>query len=45
MLVSLRDITNCEDYYIDDTTFQIISFKQKKYTEGRILRWVLDIFG
>ena len=38
MLVSLRDITNCEDYYIDDQTLQIYSFKHKKYTEGRILR-------
>ena len=37
MLVSLKEITNCEDYYIDDTTFQIVSFKQKKYTEGKIL--------
>ena len=38
MLVSLKDITKCEDYYIDDTTFQIVSFKQKKYTEGKILK-------
>ena len=37
MLVSLKDITNCEYYYIDDTTFQIVSFKQKKYTDGKIL--------
>ena len=37
MLVSLKELTNCEDYYIDDTTFQIVSFKQKKYTEGRII--------
>lgn len=37
MLVSLKDIIGCEDYYIDDTTFQIVSFKQKKYTEGRII--------
>lgn len=37
MLVSLKDITNCEDYYIDDQTFQIVSFKQKKYTEGKII--------
>ena len=37
MLVSLKVFTNCEDYYIDDQTFQIVSFKQKKYTEGRIL--------
>ena len=38
MLVSLKDITNSEDYYIDDQTFQIVSFKNKKYTEGKILR-------
>ena len=38
MLVSLKDITNSEDYYIDDTTFQIVSFKNKKYTEGKILK-------
>lgn len=38
MLVSLKDIVGCEDYYIDDTTFQIVSFKQKKYTEGKILK-------
>lgn len=36
MLVSLKDIV-CDDYYIDDTTFQIVSFKQKKYEQGRIL--------
>lgn len=38
MLVSLKELTNCEDYYIDDQTFQIVSFKQKKYTEGKILK-------
>lgn len=38
MLVSLKDIVGCEDYYIDDTTFQIVSFKQKKYTEGKTLK-------
>lgn len=38
MLVSLKDIVGCNDYYIDDTTFQIVSFKQKKYTEGKILK-------
>ena len=37
MLVSLKDIVGCDDYYIDDQTFQIVSFKQKKYTEGKIL--------
>ena len=35
MLVSLKEITNCEDYYIDDQTFQIVSFKQKKYENGK----------
>lgn len=38
MLVSLKDIVGCDDYYIDDTTFQIVSFKQKKYTDGKILK-------
>ena len=38
MLISLKDITKCEDYYIDDKTFQIVSFKQKKYEQGRILK-------
>ena len=38
MLISLKDITKCEDYYIDDQTFQIVSFKQKKYTEDKILK-------
>lgn len=37
MLVSLKDIVGCDDYYIDNETFQIVSFKQKKYTEGKIL--------
>ena len=38
MLVSLKEITNCEDYYIDNETFQIVSFKQKKYEQGKILK-------
>lgn len=38
MLVSLKDITNCEDYYIDNETFQIVSFKQKKYENGKIIK-------
>ena len=45
MLVSLKDITNCEDYYIDDQTFQIVSFKQKKYEQGRILIPKIDKDG
>ena len=35
-LLSLKDITNCNDYYIDDETFQIWSFK--RYDEGRLLK-------
>ena len=38
MLVSLKDIVDCDDYYIDDQTFQIVSFKQKKYENGKILK-------
>ena len=38
MLVSLKDIVGCEDYYIDDQTFQIVSLKQKKYENGKILK-------
>lgn len=45
MLVSLKDIVDCNDYYIDDTTFQVVSFKQKKYTEGRILKPKIDRYG
>ena len=37
-LISLKDIVGSDDYYIDDTTFQIVSFKYKKYTEGKILK-------
>lgn len=37
MLVSLKDIVGCDEYYIDNENFQIVSFKQKKYTEGKIL--------
>lgn len=37
MLVSLKDIVGSDDYYIDDTTFQVVSFKQKKYENGKIL--------
>lgn len=38
VLISLKDITNCDDYYIDDENLQIYSFKQKKYTEGKLLK-------
>ena len=36
-LISLKDIVGTEDYYIDDQTLQIVSFKQKKYENGKIL--------
>ena len=45
MLVSLKEITNCEDYYIDDQTFQIVSFKNKKYEQGRILKPLINKNG
>lgn len=45
MLVSLKDIVGSDDYYIDDTTFQIVSFKQKKYTEGKILTPIIKKDG
>ena len=45
MLVSLKDIVGCDDYYIDDTTFQIISFKQKKYEQGKILKPRINKYG
>ena len=38
VLISLKDITKCDDYYIDDKTLQIYSFKQKKYTDGKLLK-------
>ena len=44
MFVSLKDILGCEDYYIDDQTFQIVSFKQKKY-EGKILKPLINSSG
>lgn len=37
-LISLKDIVGCDDYYIDDTTLQIWSFKQKKYENGKLLK-------
>ena len=45
MLVSLKEILRCEDYYIDDQTFQIVSFKQKKYEQGKILKPHIDKDG
>lgn len=44
-LISLKDLSECEEYYIDDETFQIVSFKQKKYTEGKILKPRIDKHG
>ena len=38
VLLSLKDIVGSDDYYIDDETLQIYSFKQKKYTEGKLLK-------
>lgn len=38
VLLSLKDIVGCEDYYIDDETLQIWSFKQKKYEHGKMLK-------
>ena len=45
MLVSLKDIVGCDDYYIDDETFQIVSFKNKKYTDGKILKPRINKYG
>lgn len=36
VLLSLKDIVGCEDYYIDDNTLQIWSFK--RYDEGKLLK-------
>lgn len=36
VLLSLKDIVGTEDYYIDDETFQIWSFK--RYDEGKLLK-------
>lgn len=44
-LLSLKEIVGCEDYYIDDETFQIYSFKQKKYEQGRLLKQYVDKDG
>ena len=35
-LLSLKEIVGCDDYYIDDTTLQIWSFK--RYDEGKLLK-------
>ena len=44
-LISLKDIVGTEDYYIDDTTLQVVSFKQKKYENGRILKPAINKGG
>ena len=36
-LLSLKDITNCDDYYIDDETLQIYSFKGKN-KNGKLMK-------
>ena len=38
VLLSLKEIVGAEDYYIDDKTLQIWSFKQKKYENGKLLK-------
>lgn len=42
-LLSLKEITNCDDYYIDDKTFQIWSFK--RYDEGKLLKQHVNTSG
>lgn len=37
-LLSLEKIVGCNDYYIDDETLQIYSFKQKKYENGKLMK-------
>ena len=37
-LLSLEHIVGTNGYYIDDKTLQIYSFKQKKYTDGKLLK-------
>lgn len=37
-LLSLEHIVGCEGYYIDDQDLKIWSFKQKKYTDGKLLK-------
>lgn len=45
VLLSLKEIVGTEDYYIDDKTLQIWSFKQKKYEQGRLLKPHVDSKG
>ena len=44
-LLSLEKIVGCNDYYIDDETLQIYSFKQKKYTNGKLLKPYINRYG
>ena len=37
-LLSIEHIVGCEGYYIDDEDLKIYSFKQKKYTNGKLLK-------
>lgn len=43
-LLSLKDIVGCDDYYIDDKTLQIWSFKQD-YKNGKLLKGHYDSNG
>ena len=43
-LLSLKDIVGCDDYYIDDTTLQIYSFKQD-YENGKLMKPVINKDG
>lgn len=45
VLLTLKDIVGSDDYYIDDETLQIYSFKQKKYTEGKLLKPRINKIG
>lgn len=44
-LLSIEHIVGCEGYYIDDDTLQIYSFKQKKYTNGKLLKPNINNIG
>ena len=44
-LLSLKDIVGSNDYYIDDETLQIYSFKQKKYEHGKLLKPLINNSG
>ena len=44
VLISLKDITNCDDYYIDDETLQVYSFKQNN-KNGKLLKPFIDKNG